>query len=275
MRISHSIAETRVALAGAPRPVGFVPTMGALHAGHEDLFRRARAECATLVGSIFVNPLQFGPSEDYARYPRDLEADARRLAPHRVDLLFAPGAPALYPEGFSTRVTVGALADGYEGAIRPGHFAGVCTVVLKLLHIVCPDFAYLGRKDAQQLAVLTRMVKDLDLPLALVPVETVREANGLALSSRNSYLSAADRGRAPRLAAGLFRAREAWARGERDEGRLVATARDATLDYDYLACVDPDTFGPWRPGADGLLIAAARLGTTRLLDNCLLPSAGA
>jgi len=274
MRISHSIAEARVALAGAPRPVGFVPTMGALHAGHEELFRRARAECATLVGSIFVNPMQFGPKEDYARYPRDLDADARRLTPHGVDLLFAPAAAAVYPDGFVTRVTIGPPAEGFEGAVRPGHFDGVCTVVLKLLNIVRPDRLYLGRKDAQQLAVLTRMVRDLDLTAEIVPVETVREADGLAMSSRNVYLSREDRQRAPRIRAALMRGREAWDRGERDPARIAGLARDPTLLYDYLACVDPATFRPARPGAEALLIAAVRFGSTRLLDNCRLPVAG-
>ncbi len=274
MRISHSIAETRVALAGAPRPLGFVPTMGALHAGHEGLFRRARQECATLVGSIFVNPLQFGPKEDYDRYPRDLGADARRLAPHGVDLLFVPAAESLYPEGFSTRVTMGPPAEGYEGAVREGHFDGVCTVVAKLLGIVAPDVLYLGRKDAQQVAVLTRMVCDLDLPVEIVPVETVREPDGLAMSSRNAYLSMAERERAPRIHASLARARQAWERGERDPDRITELARDKTLDYDYLACVDPMTFRPARAGGEALLIAAVRFGTTRLLDNCRLPVAG-
>jgi pantoate--beta-alanine ligase len=260
-----------VALAGAPRPVGFVPTMGALHEGHAELVRRCRAACATAVASVFVNPLQFGPHEDLARYPRDLEQDARLLAGLRCDALFAPPVAELYPDGFSTKVDIGPLGTVFEGAVRPGHFAGVCTVVLKLLHIVKPDVAYFGCKDAQQLAVLRKLARDLDLDVAIEAVDTVRAPDGLALSSRNAYLTPAEREQGLKLPRGLRRAQGLWERGERDPARLLTAARDPGLAYDYLAAVDPDSFGPPPlPRAPLLLVAAARVGSTRLLDNVLL-----
>jgi pantoate--beta-alanine ligase len=265
-----TVAETRIALAGAPRPLGFFPTMGALHDGHLEVMRRCRAECATAVASVFVNPTQFGPGEDLERYPRDLAADERRLREIGVDLLFAPPADEMYPEGFAASIDIGPLATVYEGAARPGHFAGVCTVVLKLFHIVMPNRAYFAWKDAQQLAVLRKMVRDLDVDIEIVPAETVRDTDGLALSSRNAYLGAEDRAQAVGLSRGLFRARAAWQRGERDPARLVEAARDPALDYDYLACVDPETFAEPAPGGPALLIAAVRVGGTRLIDNVLL-----
>jgi pantoate--beta-alanine ligase len=271
LRTFATIPELRVALAGAPRPVGFVPTMGALHEGHAELVRRCRAACATTVASVFVNPLQFGPQEDLARYPRDLAADARLLDRLGCHVLFAPSVAELYPDGFSTTVDIGPMATVLEGAVRPGHFAGVCTVVLKLFHVVAPDVAYFGRKDAQQLAVLKKLVRDLDLGLAVEAVDTVRAPDGLALSSRNAYLTPADRERGLGLPRGLERARRLWEKGERDPGRLVDGARDPGLDYDYLAAVDPDSFGPPLPRGPLLLVAAARVGSTRLLDNALLP----
>jgi pantoate--beta-alanine ligase len=246
--------------------------MGALHEGHATLVRRCRDECGTVVASVFVNPLQFGPKEDFARYPRDLAKDARLLGSLGTDALFAPEAAELYPAGFGTAVDVGSLATVFEGKVRPGHFAGVCTVVLKLFHAVAPDRAYFGRKDAQQLAVLTRMTRDLDLPVAIVAVDTVRDPDGLALSSRNAYLSPEERRRALGLHAGLRRAREAWDRGERDPDRLAEAARDPGLDYDYLACVDPGTFRAPRAEGPALLVAAVRVGKTRLIDNVELPA---
>jgi len=270
LRICSGIPELRVALAGAPRPLGFVPTMGALHEGHATLVRRAREECASVVASIFVNPLQFGPNEDLARYPRPVEADERLLRSVGCHLLFRPGVPDLYPEGFSTRVDVGPLGSLYEGAVRPGHFSGVATVVLKLFAAVGPDRAYFGRKDAQQLAVLRRMVRDLNLPVELRPVETVRDADGLALSSRNAYLGAEERARALALPRGLFRARDAWRSGERDLPRILAIARAPELVYDYLEAVREEDFAPPRPGEAPLLVAAVRAGATRLIDNLSL-----
>ncbi len=270
MRTFASIPELRVALAGAARPVGFVPTLGALHEGHAELVRRCRAACPTVVVSVFVNPLQFGASEDLSRYPRDLAADQRLLERHGCNVLFAPATKDLYPEGFSARVEIGPLATVYEGAVRPGHFAGVCTVVTKLFHIVKPDVAYFGRKDAQQLAVLTKLVRDLDLDIAIEAVETVRSPDGLALSSRNAYLKPAEREQGLLLSRGLFRARALFEAGERDPLRLVAAARERGLSYDYLAAVDPEGFGPPDAGGPILLVAAARGGATRLLDNVLL-----
>jgi pantoate--beta-alanine ligase len=222
------------------------------------------------VASVFVNPTQFGPGEDLARYPRDLAADERLLSGIGVDLLFAPSAAEMYPEGPAATIDIGTLATLYEGASRPGHFGGVCTVVLKLFHIVAPNRAYFARKDAQQLAVIRRMVRDLDVDLEIVAAETVRDADGLALSSRNTFLGPEDRAKAVGLSRGLFRGRSAWERGERDPERLVGAARDPALDYDYLACVDPETFAAPGPDGTALLIAAVRVGGIRLIDNVFL-----
>jgi pantoate--beta-alanine ligase len=225
--------------------------MGALHAGHRALLRRARAECDEVVMSLFVNPAQFGPGEDFDRYPRDEGRDRAIAAEEGVDRIFAPAVAEMYPDGFSTTVSVGALGTVFEGAHRPGHFDGVATVVLKLVSLLRPDAAYFGQKDAQQLAVIRRMTVDLGLGVDIRAVETVREDDGLALSSRNAYLSPEERRRAP----SLHRALE---------------ARDPAIvegDVDYLAVVDADTFAQVeaRPGA--LVIGAARFGSTRLIDN--------
>lgn len=268
MRTFLSAPELRVALAGAPRPLGFVPTMGALHEGHASLVRRCREECATVVASVYVNPAQFLPGEDFERYPRPLERDRALLESLGVHALFLPAT--LYGPGFSTRVDVGELGSVYEGAVRPGHFGGVAVVVLKLFHVVAPDRAYFGRKDAQQLAVVRKLVQDLDVPVEIVPCDTVRDADGLALSSRNAYLSAEERRRAAALPEALFRARDLWRAGERDLRRVEAAARAPGLPYDYVACVDPDTFHDPSPGRAVLLVVAARVGATRLLDNVLL-----
>jgi len=270
LRTCRTVAELRVVLAGAPRPVGFVPTMGALHDGHGANFVPCREQNATAVASIFVNPLQFDDRDDLARYPRSPEADRARLEEAGFDVLFMPDAGQLYPEGFATTVHVTGVTERFEGAARPGHFDGVATVVLKLLQIVRPDRAYFGRKDAQQLAVVRRLVRDLDCEVEIVPVETVRDADGLALSSRNALLDAGERATALGLPRGLARAAEAWRAGERDPDRLVASARDGALDYDYLACVDPDTFGPPAAGGPMLLVAAVRVGSVRLIDNRML-----
>ena len=267
MKTCASVAETRLALAGAPRPLGFVPTLGALHDGHAALVRRCREECATVVASVFLNPLQFEEIEDLERYPGDFEADRDLLASLGTDLLFAPPPAEIYPPGFSARIDIGPLGACYEGEVRPGHFAGVCTVVLKLFHIVLPDRVYFGRKDAQQIAVIGQLVRDLDLGLTVVPVETVRDRDGLALSSRNARLSPEERELALGLSRGLFRAQEAWARGERE---VVDLARDPELEYEYLARVDPDSFGPPAAAGPSLLIAAVRVGSTRLIDNVSL-----
>ena len=270
MRICKNVDELRLALAGAPRPLGLVPTMGTLHEGHASLVRRCREECASVTVSIFVNPLQFEDPADLERYPRDLGTDARLLEESGAQVLFAPSADAVFPQDHGVRIHPGPVGELYEGAARPGHFAGVATVVAKLLLMVGPDRAYFGRKDAQQLAVIRSLVADLDFPVRVVPVETVRDADGLALSSRNARLDDAARRLALGLSRGLFRARESWRSGERDPGRLAAIARDPGLEYDYCACVDPDRFR--EPAADGpaLLVAAVRLPGVRLIDNLRL-----
>ena len=231
--------------------VALVPTMGGLHDGHRALLRAARAEADRVVMSLFVNPTQFGEGEDYTSYPRDGERDRRIAAEEGVDEVYAPTVEDVYPTGFSTSVHVGPLAEAFEGASRPGHFAGVATVVLKLFERVRPDIAVFGQKDAQQVAVIRRMVRDLDVPVALHIVPTVREPDGLAVSTRNAYLSDDERRRAPSLQRALV-------------------ARDPALvegDLDYLAVVDPDTFEQVEPRPGAIVIGAARFGSTRLIDN--------
>jgi pantoate--beta-alanine ligase len=234
--------------------VALVPTLGALHDGHRALLRAARAECDRVVMSLFLNPTQFGPGEDLDRYARDEARDRAIAAEEGVEEVYAPPAEEMYPPGFATRVTVRGLAERFEGAARPGHFDAVATVVLKLFHRLRPDIAYFGQKDAQQLAVVRRMVADLDVPVRIRPVDTVRAPDGLALSSRNAYLSDAERARAPSLHRALV-------------------ARDPALvegDLDYLAVVDPDTFEEVAPAPGALVVGAARFGTTRLIDNVRL-----
>jgi pantoate--beta-alanine ligase len=261
---------------GRGRSVALVPTMGAFHGGHHALMRAAREGCDELVVSLFVNPAQFDEAGDLAAYPRDEAKDAAEAEALGVDVLFVPSAEEMYPAGFATSVRVEGLSDVLEGAERgPGHFAGVCTVVTKLLNVVAPDVAFFGQKDAQQVAVLRRMVRDLDLPVALEVVPTVREPDGLALSSRNGRLDAAQRRRAVALSKALRAAEDAITAGERDSGRLreAALAAMAPLDVrpEYLALVDPDSFQPV-DAVDGrvLVAVAARLGDTRLIDNVLI-----
>lgn len=273
MNVVSAVAPARQALAALPRPLGFVPTMGALHAGHLRLVEAAREQCASVAASVFVNPTQFGPLEDFERYPRDYEGDRRKLESSGVDLLFAPDVEAMYPPGFSTTVDAGEVGTRYEGAIRPTHFRGVTTVVSKLLNIVRPDVLFLGQKDAQQTAVLRKLVRDLDFSARVQIVPTVREADGLALSSRNVYLSPEQRAAAP----SLHRALEAMLADLRD-GKDARTARDRAwrlLDpiavWDYLDLVDMNTFGPLQQlKTPAFVIGAARFGSTRLLDNLLV-----
>jgi len=225
--------------------------MGGLHDGHRALLRVARADADRVVMSLFVNPTQFGQGEDYTRYPRDADRDRRIAAEEGVDEVYAPTVDDVYPTGFSTSVDVGPLGTVFEGASRPGHFAGVATVVLKLFQRVRPDIAVFGQKDAQQVAVIRRMVRDLDVPVALRIVDTVREPDGLAVSTRNGYLTDDERRRAPSLHRALV-------------------ARDPALvegDLDYLAVVDPDTFETVEPRPGAIVIGAARFGSTRLIDN--------
>lgn len=257
--------------------IGFVPTMGALHAGHLSLLERARKECSLVVASIFVNPLQFGPNEDFALYPRTFDADRAALEAASVDVLFAPAAAEMYPEGAGTTITVHDLSSRLDGASRPGHFSGVATVVAKLFHLVQPHRAYFGQKDAAQLAVLRQMVRDLDFDLNLVACPIIRGPDGLALSSRNRHLSAAQRADALTLPHTLRAIEAAITHGDRDTSFLLALGttllqQQPSLRLDYLAIVNPDTLLPVQAALPGTLIAlAATIGTTRLIDNILAP----
>jgi pantoate--beta-alanine ligase len=258
------------------RVLGLVPTMGALHEGHLSLVREAQRQCSPVVVSIFVNPKQFGPSEDYQKYPRTLEADREALEKLSVDYLFAPPAEEMYPPGFSTGVVVDGLSERLEGRARPGHFRGVGTVVLKLFEIVQPRFAFFGRKDAQQLRIIRRMACDLDLGVEVVACSIVRETDGLALSSRNAYLQGDERRAATALYRALDGVRREIAAGERDAARLAAAMRRALdsepgVKTDYAEIVDADTFEPaasLRKSCYALV--AARVGATRLIDNALI-----
>lgn len=266
-----TIADLRRARALLSAPVGFIPTMGALHAGHESLVVQARRECASVVASVFVNPLQFGPGEDFDRYPRTPQADAERLERAGVDLLFTPGRGEMYPAGEQFVVTPGPLAAHLEGERRPGFFEGVATVVLKLFNMTTPDRAYFGRKDAQQLAIVTRMVADLDLPVSIVACPTVREPDGLALSSRNMYLTPSERAEATRLYRALRRVSDSLGAGDHVLSALAQAEPELPpLKLDYLAVVDPAVFEPLRtapPRAMLLVVGAAFAGATRLIDN--------
>jgi pantoate--beta-alanine ligase len=259
------------------RSIGLVPTMGAFHGGHHSLMRAARERCDEVVVWLFVNPAQFNEENDLAAYPRDEARDAADAAELGVDVLFAPAVEEVYPRGFATSVHVDGLSDVLEGAERGvSHFTGVCTVVTKMLNMVTPDLAFFGQKDAQQVAVLRRMVRDLDIPVELVVLPTVREPDGLALSSRNVRLSAAERGRATALARALRAAEDAVGGGERDAASIAATARAAMGDVepDYLALVEPDSFQPVQNLNGRVLVAvAARIGDTRLIDNTIIHTA--
>jgi pantoate--beta-alanine ligase len=268
-------AHVRTARA-AGRSVALVPTMGAFHDGHLALMRAARAASDEVVVSLFVNPAQFEEASDLDAYPREEQRDAALAAGTGADVLFAPAPEEVYPAGFATTVTVAGVSEPLEGAARGGsHFAGVCTVVAKLFNIVGPDVAYFGAKDAQQVAVLRRMVADLDIPVRLEVVPTVREPDGLAMSSRNGRLSPAERGRAVALVAALRAAEAAAQAGERDAARLRDAAVGAMAAHDvepeYVALVDPDTFAAIETDPERVLVAvAARVGATRLIDNLLL-----
>ncbi len=265
----------------AGRRIGLVPTMGALHEGHLSLVRAARAECDFTVVSIFVNPSQFGPNEDFAKYPRTLENDMALLADCGADLVFAPSNDAVYRPSHDTWVEVGAAAKPLEGVCRPGHFRGVATIVLKLFNMVQPDAAYFGQKDYQQALVIRRMTSDLDLPVTVRVCPIVREADGLAMSSRNRYLSPAARQRALALSRSLQRATDLAANGERsaqviaaEMRHIINTVEDARIDY--IAVVDPDTLEPLETIADRALAAlAVKIEDTRLIDNCLLDTESA
>lgn len=303
MIVARGIDEARTALAGLPRPLGLVPTMGALHEGHLALVRAARERCASVAASLFVNPTQFGHGEDFARYPRDEGRDLALFEKTGVDAVFAPTASEMYPAGFGTVVHVGGpLTEKYEAEQRPSHFDGVATVVVKLLNIVRPDVAFFGEKDAQQLALVRRVVRDLDLPVEVAGVATVREPDGLAMSSRNAYLTPEQRAVAPDLYRALLAGRAAARKpGGTPKDAIVAAAtalampdrslvstedragelrgqappEPPRIHIEYLDVVDADTFVQERQLTPrSLLIACGRLGSTRLLDNVpLLPVA--
>ncbi len=277
MRVVASKDEMRIAGRNAARPLGLVPTMGALHDGHLSLADHARADCASVAVSIFVNPTQFGEGEDFAGYPRDLEGDLELLRQRGVDLAFVPDVTEIYPPGFDTWVDVGPLADRLEGAVRPGHFRGVATVVAKLFGVIRPERAYFGQKDGQQTVAVRKMARDLDTGVEVVTLPTVREPDGLAMSSRNVRLNSQQRRAAPALYRALSNGRAAWEQGERDAEKIRRAVRQElnaepllTI-IDYVSVAAPETLEELEQATPGaMLSAAARLGPVRLIDNVLL-----
>ena len=279
MKICRSIQESRQATRQAraqEHTLGLVPTMGALHAGHLSLVRAAKAESDLVAVSIFVNPTQFGPKEDYSKYPRTFEQDCELLEGEGVDLLFSPSVEEMYPSDAVTYVTVESLSEKLDGGSRPGHFRGVATVVSKLFHIIEPNVAFFGQKDAAQVAIIRRMVRDLNLPVEIVVCPIVREPDGLAMSSRNAYLNVQERKAALVLHRSLRRIEELAKSGERDSARLIAAgknilAAEPLVRLDYLDIVDPENLDPVTTVSPGTLVAvAAWVGATRLIDNLLL-----
>jgi pantoate--beta-alanine ligase len=279
MRESGNIEEIRKLMRAWKREgltIGLTPTMGFLHEGHESLMRAARKDCDRVVTSIFVNPMQFGPNEDLDHYPRDPDHDREVCEKNGVDCIFNPTPESMYPPEFHTSVNVAALTDGLCGASRPGHFRGVCTVVCKLFHIISPDRAYFGQKDAQQLAVIRRMTRDLDMDIAIVACPIVREADGLAKSSRNAYLSPEERRAALGLSRSLRLAEQAITQGERDSRAVTALIRgdldnEPLVKPEYVEIVDALELRPLRQIAGQTLIAlAARVGGARLIDNIMV-----
>jgi pantoate--beta-alanine ligase len=271
MRTIRTVAEIRAALREAGT-VGLVPTMGAFHDGHLSLIRAARTACDTVVVWLFVNPSQFNEAADLDAYPRDEGRDAALAAELGADILFAPDLAEVYPEGFATTINVAGLGDTLEGEHRPGHFAGVATVVTKMLNMVGPDVAYFGAKDAQQVALVRRLVADLDIPARIDVLPIIREADGLAMSSRNVHLQGEDRDRAIALHRSLKAAEQAIHHGERDAERLrvstLSSLRDAGVIPEYVAVVDPESFAPvTEVNGHALIAVAARVGSTRLIDN--------
>jgi pantoate--beta-alanine ligase len=276
MKIVTTLPDLRLARRAIPGPVGFVPTMGYLHAGHISLVQAARTECDSVVASIFVNPTQFGPNEDLARYPRDLPRDLSLLEAAGVDLAWTPTVEVMYPSSFQTWVEVEGLTRPLEGEIRPGHFRGVTTVVAKLFNAVGPDKAYFGQKDAQQAAVIRRMTKDLDFPIEIVVCPTLREADGLAMSSRNIYLVPEERQAATVLFRALSAAKAAHESGEREAEKLrVLVRKTVTIEplahLQYVSCADYDTLEELvRVAGKALLSMAVYVGKTRLIDNFVI-----
>jgi pantoate--beta-alanine ligase len=280
MKVIRTVAELRAALGEEPRPVGLVPTMGYFHEGHLSLMRAARAANATVVVSLFVNPAQFGPNEDLAAYPRDEKRDLMLAEAEGVDVIFAPSVEEVYPRGFATTVDVGHLTEPLDGAARPGHFKGVTTVVTKLLNMVGPDAAYFGQKDAQQALVIRKLVADLNMPVRIEVCPTVREPDGLAMSSRNAYLDEEERRRAVALSRALRAAEHAVNRGELDAAAVIAAARqeldEAGIEPEYLELRSASDLTPAeRVNGSTLLAVAARVGRARLIDNTMLKGGGA
>jgi pantoate--beta-alanine ligase len=279
MTLSVTADEVRAAsraARAAGKTVGFVPTMGALHEGHLSLVRAGKTRCDVVVVSIFVNPTQFGPNEDFGKYPRTFERDRELLQCEGVDLLFAPPVTEVYPNGSVTYVTVEGMGEKLDGVSRPGHFRGVTTVVAKLFNIIEPDFAFFGQKDAAQVAIVRRMVRDLKIPVEIVACPIVREPDGLAMSSRNAYLNAEERERSLVLRLSLLRAQEMFDCGERDPRIMIEAAKkvfaeESAVRLDYFQIVDPDTLEAVEK-IDGraLVAVAAYVGTTRLIDNVVL-----
>ncbi len=279
MKIIKSISEMQAFSCEARstgETIGFVPTMGYLHEGHMSLAREAKAKNAKSVLSIFVNPTQFGPSEDFAAYPRDMDGDLEKCEKARVDAVFVPDAGEMYPDGFSTHVDVAGVTDVMEGIRRPGHFRGVATVVLKLFNAVMPDRAYFGQKDYQQTVVIRRMTRDLNLDMEVVVMPTVRDPDGLAMSSRNAYLSGPERAAAPVIYKALSEAGKLYNTGERSAGVIAAKVREVIggepmVNIEYAEVSDAETLAPLRQIQTGAVLAvAARIGKTRLIDNILL-----
>lgn len=279
MQLVHSISQMSSIAVDARKlgkKIGLVPTMGALHEGHLTLVNQARSACDFVVVSVFVNPTQFLPNEDFEKYPRTLEDDAAACEKAGVDVVFAPSAAEMYPQGYDSWVEVGTVTETLEGAIRPGHFRGVTTVCTKLINIVAPDIAFFGRKDYQQLAVMKKLVQDLNMPVKIKPVGIVRESDGMAMSSRNRYLSTEERAIAVTISKSLFTAGEAYFKGEHRTSELIKIARDVLssqpdIELDYLVIADADTLEPvtdiYHPS---VMLIAARLGKVRLIDNILI-----
>ena len=279
MKICSTIPEARAAcrdVRASRKRLGLIPTMGALHEGHLSLVRAAKAQCDAVAVSIFVNPTQFGPTEDLSKYPRQFERDCRLLEKESVEILFSPPVEEIYPGGQVTWVVVEGLSEKLDGRSRPGHFRGVTTIIAKLFHIVEPEAAFFGQKDAAQLAVIRRMVHELNFPVEIVACPIVREADGLAMSSRNAYLNREERGRALVLQRSLQRAQQEFQAGERIAARLISAAkevltREPRVRLDYFEIVDPDTLDPVERISGKTLVAiAAYVGSTRLIDNLVL-----
>lgn len=276
MKVINTIAKMRQARKGLDGPIGFVPTMGYLHQGHLSLVRKARSENETVVASIFVNPKQFGPREDLSRYPRDTEQDLEKLVKEKTDIVFMPAGDEMYPPNFNSWVEVAGLTDKLEGLSRPALFRGVTTIVAKLFNIVRPDRAYFGQKDAQQLMVISKMVKDLDMDLEIVSCPTVREPDGLAMSSRNSYLNPDERLAAAVLYRALVLAEQLWSRGEKDAGKIRDEMRrliekQPLTEIDYISLADINTLDEMDEIKAPVLVSlAVEIGRTRLIDNTVL-----